>query len=53
VDPHRLYIGAPEGINLMLVQAVCENNLVPSGVRRHTRFLEVVLPPIGARLAQG
>ena len=24
VDPHRLYIEAPEGINLMLVQAVCE-----------------------------
>ena len=23
-DPHRLYIEAPEGINLMLVQAVCE-----------------------------
>ena len=24
VDPHRLYVEAPEGINLMLVQAVCE-----------------------------
>ncbi len=24
VDPHRLYIEAPEGINLMLIQAVCE-----------------------------
>lgn len=24
VDPHRLYVEAPEGINLILVQAVCE-----------------------------
>src|SRR5260370_31281820 len=24
VDPHRLYTEAPEGINLMLIQAVCE-----------------------------
>jgi hypothetical protein len=29
VDPHRLYTEAPEGINLMLIQAVCEENLDP------------------------
>jgi hypothetical protein len=53
VDPHRLYVEAPEGINLMLVQAVCEKIWIleneVAGLELTAPYLELLT--VEARLA--
>ncbi len=53
VDPHRLYTEAPEGINLMLVQAICDKIWILDtgvvGIELVTPYAELLT--VEARLA--